>query len=307
VACRDNPAEVGSVVVTTAEILDAQIHIFAPHEPQHPWTPAVLHGDAYAGMRGRYAGRSARPQQIVDTMNEHGVRGAVIVTPTVYGFDNGFSLEAFDLDPARFRIVGLVDAAAEDVEDRIAACAANPAAVGIRLNLWADDAVARHFDGADDRILAAAQASGLCVCVNSPGRFNVFERIASRFDELQLVIDHLGLVDVAMLDPAYADTFAGIDGLFPLARFPNIAVKVTSVPLLSRAPYPHADAWPHLHRVIEAFGPARLMWGTDAFIFDHPYDEALAFLRDSDEIGPADKELILGGALRRVMRWPAAA
>lgn len=293
--------------MSTGDILDAQIHIFAPHEPEHPWTPAVLHGDAYAGMRGRYAGRSARPQQILDTMNEHGVRGAVIVTPTVYGFDNGFSLEAYDLDPNRFRIVGLVDATSEDVEDRLAEWAANPAAVGIRLNLWADDAVARHFGGADDRILAAAQANGLCVCVNSPGRFNVFERIATRFDELQLVIDHLGLFDVAMLDPAYADTFAGIDGLFSLARFPNIAVKVTSVPLLSRAPYPHTDAWPHLHRVIEAFGPERLLWGTDAFIFDHSYGEALAFLRDSDEIEPADKELILGGALRRVMRRPAAA
>ena len=48
----------------------------------------------------------------------------------------------------------------------------------------ADEAVARFFEGADDRVLAAAQRSRLCACVNSPGRFGVFERIARRFDSL---------------------------------------------------------------------------------------------------------------------------
>jgi len=288
------------------EEIDAQIHVFAPHEPEHPWSPTVLHGDLYAGMRGRYAGRSARPAEVLAALDAHGVHGAVIVTPTVYGFDNSFSLEAHELAPDRFRVVGLVDATRADVEDAVAAWAAHPAAVGIRLNLWADEAVARFFDGADDRLLAAAQHEGLCVCVNSPGRFPVFERIARRFDALALVIDHLGLFDVAMLDPAVTDTFAGIEGLLALAAYPNVAVKVTSVPLLSRAPYPHADAWPHLHAVIDAFGVDRLMWGTDAFIFDHPYDEALDFLKRSDEIGASEKEMLLGGALRRVMGWPHA-
>jgi predicted TIM-barrel fold metal-dependent hydrolase len=288
-------------------MIDAQIHVFAPHEPEHPWTPTVLHGELYAGMRGRYAGRSARPAEVLAALDEHGVYGAVIVSPSVYGYDMSFSLEAYELAPERFRVVGLVDAAREDVEDAVATWAAHPAAVGIRLNLWADEAVERFFQGADDRVLAAAQRSGLCVCVNSPERFPVFERIATRFDTLQLVIDHLGLFDVAMLDPEARDTFAGIDGLLALAQYPNVAVKVTSVPLLSREPYPHADAWPHLHAVIDAFGVDRLMWGTDAFIFDHPYDEALDFLRASDEIGPREKEMLLGGALRAVMGWPRAA
>jgi len=120
------------------------------------------------------------------------------------------------------------------------------------------------------------------------------------------VIDHLGLFDVAMLDQRGGDKFAGIEGLLALARYPNVAVKLTSVPLLSAEPYPHADAWPHLHAVIEAFGVERLLWGTDAFIFDHPYDEAIDFLRASDELGPYEKQMLLGGALRRVMGWPAA-
>jgi L-fuconolactonase len=290
----------------TPEALDAQIHIFAPDEPEHPWTPTVLHGEAYAAMRGRYAGRSARPREVLAAMDANGVAGAVIVTPSVYGTDNSYSLEAHALAPERFRIVGLVEMGADDVADAIAAWAVEPAAVGIRLSLYAPAAIAGFFEGAVDRALVAAQATGLRLCVNAPGRFDVFERIAQRFDSLQIVIDHLGLFDVAMLDQPGGDKFAGIEGLLALAQYPNVAVKLTSVPLLSAEPYPHADAWPHLHAVIEAFGVERLLWGTDAFIFDHPYDEAIDFLRASDEVGPYEKEMLLGGALRRVMGWPAA-
>lgn len=287
-----------------SDVIDAQVHIFAPHEPEHPWTPTVLHGDAYAGMRSRYAGRSARPLEVLAAMDANGVTGTVIVTPSVYGTDNGYSLEAHALAPERFRIVGLVDMTADDVEDAVAAWAQQPAAVGIRLSLYAPEAIAGFFEGAVDRALAAAQDAGLCLCVNAPGRFDVFERIASRFESLAVVIDHLGLFDVEMLHQPERDKFAQIGGLLPLARHPNVAVKVSSVPLLSRDPYPHADAWPHLHAVIAAFGVERLLWGTDAFIFDHPYDEAIDFLRSSDEVGPYEKEMLLGGALRRVMGWP---
>jgi len=107
-----------------------------------------------------------------------------------------------------------------------------------------------------------------------------------------------------MLDPAYGDAFAAIGGLFPLARYENIAVKVTSLPLLSREPFPFRDGWPHLLAVIEAFGVERLMWGSDAFVFGHPYGEAIDYLRDSVELGAHEKEMLLGGALRRVWGWP---
>jgi predicted TIM-barrel fold metal-dependent hydrolase len=293
------------MATTTPEAIDVQIHVFAPHEPEHPWSPTVLHSDFYAGMRGRYAGRSARPREVLAALDEHGVAGAVIVTPAVYGFDNSYSLETYDLAPERIRVIGLVDMTAPDVEETIREWASNPAAIGIRLNLWADEAVARFLDGGDDRALTAAADAGLCVCVNSPGRFPVFERIAERFPSLQLVVDHLGLFDVAMLDRAMPDTWNGIDGLLGLANHPNVAVKVTSVPLISREPYPYPDAWPHIHAVIEAFGVERLMWGTDAFIFDHPYGESIDFIRASDELDAREKEMLLGGALRRVMRWSA--
>jgi len=133
---------------------------------------------------------------------------------------------------------------------------------------------------------------------------DLLTRIARGFPDLPLIIDHLGLFAMAMLDPAYGDTFAKLDGLLELAQYEQVAVKFTSIPLLSREPYPHADVWPHLHRVIAAFGPERLMWGSDQTVFEHDYGETVDVIRATDELGPADKEQILGASLRRVWGWP---
>jgi L-fuconolactonase len=288
-----------------ADVIDAQVHLFEANGPRYPWDPAVLRNPKYAGMCGRFSAHSATPAEALATFDEHGVGGALVVTPGIYGFDNSYSTDAYELAPDRFRVVGLVDSSRADVEDAVAACAANPAFVGLRLSLWTDDAVERFGGGADDRLLAAAEREGLCVCVNAPGRFSIFERIARTFPELTVVIDHFGLFSVRMLDPAVEDTFGLLGGLLPLARYENIAVKITSLPLLSREKYPFRDGWPHLLAVIEAFGVDRLMWGSDAFVFDHPYDETLGYLAGSEELGTHDKEMLLGGALRRIWNWPA--
>jgi L-fuconolactonase len=290
------------------DIVDAQIHPFAPSEAAHPWSPRVLSDPLYAGMRGRYAGRSARPEEILAALDAHGVAGALLVTSSLYGFDNGYGLAAHESAPSRFRLVGLVDATDEDVEGRVDAWADQPGAVGLRLNLWAEEALARFHDGGDDRLLAAAQRRGLAVAVNAPNRMDAIETMARRFETLQIVLDHLGLFDVAMLYPEYVDdVYAGVDDVVRLARFENVAVKMTSVPLLSREPWPHADAAPHLRAIVSAFGAERVMWGSDAFAFDHPYDENLNFLDRIGDFSDSERELIFGGALRRIWKWPAPA
>jgi L-fuconolactonase len=107
-----------------------------------------------------------------------------------------------------------------------------------------------------------------------------------------------------MLDPAVTDTFGLVDRLLPLAAYENVSVKLTSIPMLSRTAYPFPDAWPHLHAVIGAFGVDRLMWGSDAIVFDHPYSHMIDFLRESGELSRPEKEALLGTTLRRVWGWP---
>ena len=91
---------------------------------------------------------------------------------------------------------------------------------------------------------------------------------------------------------------------------------VSGVTALSREPYPFSGLWTRLHGILRAFGPERLMWGSDySRVMGrniHPrnpegrsnYGEIVAFLRDTNEVGEADKAMMFSGAIRTWFGWP---
>ncbi len=138
------------------------------------------------------------------------------------------------------------------------------------------------------------------------GHLNEAARIADRFPDLTLIIDHLGTYPPPRV-PRDARLFEKLPELLALARYPNIAVKFTGVAALSTQQFPFLDLWPHLHKVIAAFGPERLMWGSDytRTAALHTYSEAVNFLKDTNELSNSDKEQMFSGTIRRVLRWPS--
>lgn len=95
------------------------------------------------------------------------------------------------------------------------------------------------------------------------GRVLAAEVVARSNPDLQLIVDHLGIAQPHGAQELAGDPFARLDELLSLAQYPNVAVKVSRVPTLSREAYPYADMWPHLHKVLDAFGPEHVMWGSD--------------------------------------------
>jgi len=134
-----------------------------------------------------------------------------------------------------------------------------------------------------------------------------------------MIVDHLGVAQ-SPISPPRPDPWDKLPGLLGLAKYPNVFVKFCGAPLLSKETFPYADLWPHLHGIIKAFGPDRLMWGSDFTRMRwlpvtgelaprnqwKLYSDCLNFLRDTSEISTEDKEKILGGTIRRVLRWPKA-
>ena len=51
--------------------------------------------------------------------------------------------------------------------------------------------------------------------------------------------------------------------MLALARFPNVAVKMSGAPSYSSQPYPYKNIHGYLRQIFEAFGPERSFWGTD--------------------------------------------
>jgi predicted TIM-barrel fold metal-dependent hydrolase len=165
---------------------------------------------------------------------------------------------------------------------------------------------ARIFgEGAYDGALGLAGELGLPVCLLIAGALEHVPRVARKFPETTLVIDHLGLLPFHF---PIADPETEIPLLLSLARFPNIMVKMSGMISWSKESYPFRDLWPLARTVYNTFGSERVMWGTDFTIHEprRSYAEALYFLLHTDLLGDADKELFFAGNLRRIFRWDRA-
>ncbi len=96
-----------------------------------------------------------------------------------------------------------------------------------------------------------------------------------------------------------------LDKLIALKRYPKLFVKVSHTWTVSKQPYPYRDAQAQVKRLYDAFGPRRLMWGTDWPLVENycGYAKALAMVRDEMSfLNAEDKSWMLSKTVERV--WP---
>lgn len=209
--------------------------------------------------------------------------------------------------PDRLAYVVRVDHATVAHADRLAELAKRPGLVAVRLIVTApEDGPGLELlrDGRFEPLLRSARQLGLPVFVFISGALEEMHAIAGRHPDLRLIVDHLGVKQGPLMAPD-SPPFARLPQLLELAAYPNVAVKFSGAPTLTESDYPFPDLWPHLRRVVDAFGPERLVWASD-FVRCRPlrtYAELLDFLRYSDELTAAEKSLILAGNAKRLLEW----
>jgi L-fuconolactonase len=233
-----------------------------------------------------------------------GVGAGLLTQFSRLGSDNRFVLSLAAARPDRFGAVGIVDARPPVVEDELARFTEQPGAVGVRIALVDAEACARFRSGAYDAQLAAAERLDVPVFVFCPTELASLRARAQRYPGVRFVVDHLGLP--ALVAEAGPHVFERLPEVLGLADCDNVAVKCSAAPIHSALEFPFDDLWPHLERVLDAFGLDRVMWGSDINrIGGMPftYDAALAFMRDTPRLTPAEKRRILGDSLRRWLRW----
>lgn len=290
------------------ELVDAQVHVWDRDHPGRPWDPA--RSAARARLLG--SGRAAEAEEPVTyddmatAMDKVGVTAAVLVATSHYGWDNGYSFEAVAAHPGRFAVVGRLDPGAPDIAEAVAGFAARPGAVALRVLLMTAEHRAQLDDGFFEPMLSAAARAGLPVSVFPPGHLAGVATMARAHPDLVLLVDHLGMAQPPLMTPD-DPPLRCLPDLLELADHPNVAVKLTAVPVFSSAPFPYADLWPALHRVLDRFGPQRCAWGTDwqrvrSLV---GYGQGVRWITETAELSTGDKELVLGASLRRLLRWPA--
>jgi predicted TIM-barrel fold metal-dependent hydrolase len=283
------------------EVIDAQIHQPEPHT-RRQWPPEVA--------------LAAAAELAREAMDAVGVDVALVNAP------ERFIDTAVARHPDRFVGAGSVRGPIADADEFVATYRERPGRVALRVyvNDWTTGALTPEYgSGALDGLFRAAETYGVPLFVAAQGQPAAVRRIAGDHPGLTIVLDHLGLAQPPP-NPVRGDPWQGLPGVLALATLPNVTVKFCGGLVLSRLPYPHADVWPRLMALVDAFGPGRLMWASDFTRMRMAagstalgprrdwlttYLDSLCLVRDTPELGEDEKAQILGGTLRRLLRLPA--
>ncbi len=254
-------------------IVDAHHHLWDLRVRDQDWITgpdmAVLRRDFLLGdYRAEAEAHAVRRSVVVQTVTVPGE------TPELLALAAGSDLIA--------GVVGWADLTGPGLADRIAELAGLPGGtklVGLRHQVqnepdpdWLSRPAVRHG-------LAAVAAAGLVYdLVITAGQLAAATRAAAAIPDLVFVLDHLAKPPIAAgrIEPWAED-------LRCLAALPNTVAKLSG--LVTEADWRHwtpADLRPYAEVALEAFGPARLMFGSDwpVCTLAASYGDVLAAARD---------------------------
>ena len=102
--------------------------------------------------------------------------------------------------------------------------------------------------------------------------------VAQRHPNFKLILDHLGRPSGGTTPQP--ERWANLPEVLALAKYPNVAMKATGAPSYSDQPYPFRDIHDNLHRLYDAFGPARCFWGTDITRMPCPWRQCVTLFTE---------------------------
>jgi L-fuconolactonase len=271
-------------------IADAQVHIWGPDTAERPWKkgakphrPVPLGADA-----------------LIAEMNAAGVQRAVLVPPSFEGTRDDLVLDAAARYPGRFAAMGKIDPADPAARDRLAGWRGQQGMLGLRFNFKK-----RPETLTEERmawVWGAAETAGVPVYLGvTHTMLPAVDAIAAKHPGLKIILDHLALAGGIKDDEAFSD----IGLLIAIATRQNVAVKASALPCYSTAPYPFRNLHGYLRQVFDAFGPRRMMWGSDLTRLKCSYRECVTlFTEELPWLSAGDLEWIMGRSLSEWLGWP---
>jgi predicted TIM-barrel fold metal-dependent hydrolase len=274
-------------------IVDSQIHLWqnGKMSAHHRQIPTYSMEDALAEM------------------GSAGVDCAVIHPPGALGEAvNVYAVEAVRRHPDRFCILGHFDLQSPDRENIVAHWRERPGMLGFRFTFGHPHEKAWWTDGSLDWFWAACEKHDLRVGLLASGsNMAALANIAARYSGLKLHIDHIGRGGggKGVMDDA---VFADLEDMLALAKFPNIAVKLSGAPSYSTQPYPYKNLHGYLQQIFDVFGPDRCFWGTDITRIPCTYRQCVTmFTEELPWLKGRDLERVMGGAIIDWLGWKRTA
>jgi predicted TIM-barrel fold metal-dependent hydrolase len=283
---------------STPIIFDAHVHLWSHDSARFP---SIGWRDTGGGGLPPEDGTADR---LVKLMDEAGVGGALNVQVPWYGEDNRYHHDLVQRFPGRFAFLAVVDLDRPGAGARLAKMAATEGAQGVRIHFPERDRDKKVAAGEHDDVLKVALDLGLPVqfLVPRPDQLWAVQAAIKRFDGLIVVIDHL-----CHPDPRFAPDYAAWQPFFDLGQYARAFVKVSLQQNCSHVDFPFADLHGFQRRTLEAYGPARCLWGSNFPLIPakYSYAQILSVVKDHfDWLGADELEMVLGGSARQL--WQVA-
>jgi len=271
-------------------VIDTHQHFWDLSRFDYPW----MNGPELAPLRRDYL-----PADLEPLLAPAGVHRSVFVQARHDVEESRWVLGLSERHDFLAGVVGWVDLASDACEEQLAELRRHAAFVGVRH--------ITHDEPDDDWIVREEVLRGLKLLERNGVPFDLLFRprhlrhvptLARRLPDLPLVLDHLAKPPIreARLDGWREDLEAA-------ARFPNLHCKlsgmVTEADWKSWTP---ADLAPYVRVAFEAFGPERLMFGSDWPVSNlcGSYGQVVDALREAlGDVGDEARAQIFGGTARR--------
>jgi L-fuconolactonase len=234
-------------------LLDAHLHLWNPADLPYGWLTGPLTPHFAAGEL-----RAARA-------SEAGER-AVFVQAGTAPSDYLDEVRWVSSIAAGAGVVAIVAGAQLDspaLDDHLAALAGEPLVVGVRQLLQDEpDGLARTADFLAGARLLARRGWTFDACVRAHQIGDV-SALAAAVPDLPIVLDHLGKPPIGSAGKPVAPTPAWRQDIGELAAHPQVFCKLSGMPAETAGRWSDEQVEPYLDAVADAFGPDRLMWGSD--------------------------------------------
>jgi predicted TIM-barrel fold metal-dependent hydrolase len=258
-----------------AIVVDAHAHLFArpgdPHYPPADDAPYVPE-------------KPTTHEDLIACMDHAKVDVAVLVQAEPYGDDHRLVERAIQAEPGRLRVACRFFPGRPGAEQGMRALVERHPGkvVAARIHAYAPERMPPFDSGGVRSFWKTAAELDLAVQIHLEPRYAArFTALIREFATTAVVVDHLGW-----------------------ASLPNVHIKLANLP--RRTEYPHRDVAPFVAKVLEAFGPARVLWGGEfggagsaPTVYRAGFERATGFL---DRLNRDERAMVQGGAAARVFR-----
>lgn len=262
-------------------IVDTHLHVWSPNQNRWPFASE------------RAPSSEATVEVLNETMDNAGVDKAVIVQPIHYLYDNRYVADCLRRFAGKYAAIGLVDRHAPDAPDQLERLVKEHGFSGLRIHLGKPDDPSEWAATDQDPIWDRAEELGASFVVYGPAALlPAVEPIIARHQNVVVALDHIGGAPTDEEPP-----YPLLTNVTKMAQYPNVYMKLTPQPHKSNEPFPHKDTFPTFRRLYDAFGPDRLMWGTNfpGVVAQTGYKPALEIFSDHIAfLTSQEKKLLLG-------------